>query len=310
MNQTFEQLSTSYPNFKFLKIAAEELSEITEKYEVSVVPSFIFLRNGKVLDKIDGANGPDLINKLTKYSKEEPASAEQTPKEDINTRLQKLVTYAPVMLFMKGVPSAPQCGFSSKIVDILKKNNIKFSSFNILTDEEVRNGLKTYSNWPTYPQLYVNGKLVGGLDIVKEMSEEGELLSMIPADSISSTTPTPTEVKSDQPIASAPAPAPKEDLNTRLGKLVNSAPVMLFMKGTPEAPKCGFSGKIVDILNKHNAKYSSFNILADEEVRNGLKTYSNWPTYPQLYAKGKLVGGLDIVKELSEEGELDAVLAP
>jgi Grx4 family monothiol glutaredoxin len=182
---------------------------------------------------------------------------------------------------MKGVPSAPQCGFSSKIVDILKKNNIKFSSFNILSDEEVRNGLKVclfvllliitkaYSNWPTYPQLYVNGKLVGGLDIVKELSEEGELLPMIPADAISTTPQTPTEVKSDQPTTTA-APV-KEDLNTRLAKLINSAPVMLFMKGTPEAPKCGFSGKIVDILNKHNAKFGSFNILSDEEVRNGLK---------------------------------------
>jgi len=308
MNQTFDQLADTYTNIKFLKIDAEAVSEVTEKYDISAVPSFVFLRNGKVLDKIDGANGPDLINKITKYSKEEPSSAENVPKEDLNTRLQKLINYAPVMLFMKGAPAAPQCGFSSKIVDILKKNNIKFSSFNILSDEEVRNGLKAYSNWPTYPQLYVSGKLVGGLDIVKEMSEEGELVSMIPADAIS-TTATPSEVKADQQTTSTTAPASTEDLNTRLGKLVNSAPVMLFMKGTPEAPKCGFSNKIVDILNKHNAKFSSFNILADEEVRNGLKAYSNWPTYPQLYAKGKLVGGLDIVKELSEEGELEALLA-
>jgi len=80
------------------------------------------------------------------------------------------------------------------------------------------------------------------------------------------------------------------------------------MKGSPEAPKCGFSSKIVDILNTNNVKYGSFNILADEEVRQGLKTLSNWPTFPQLYAKGKLVGGLDIVKELADDGQLQDVL--
>ena len=83
---------------------------------------------------------------------------------------------------MKGEPAAPRCGFSSKIVALLNDEKVKFSSFDILTDNAVREGLKSYSNWPTYPQLYVQGKLVGGLDIVKELKEEGELATMIPAD--------------------------------------------------------------------------------------------------------------------------------
>jgi len=83
---------------------------------------------------------------------------------------------------MKGEPAAPRCGFSSKIVALLNDEKVKFSSFDILTDNAVREGLKSYSNWPTYPQLYVQGKLVGGLDIVKEMKEEGELAAMIPAE--------------------------------------------------------------------------------------------------------------------------------
>ena len=86
------------------------------------------------------------------------------------------------MLFMKGNPAAPQCGFSSKIVNILNEAGVKFSTFDILSDEEVRQGLKKYSNWPTYPQLYVKAKLIGGLDIVKEMHEGGELKDIIPAD--------------------------------------------------------------------------------------------------------------------------------
>lgn len=87
----------------------------------------------------------------------------------------------------------------------------------------------------------------------------------------------------------------EEDINTRLGKLVKAAPVMLFMKGTPAAPQCGFSRQLVALLREKGVRYGFFNILADDEVRQGLKIFSDWPTYPQLYLDGDLVGGLDIV---------------
>ena len=88
----------------------------------------------------------------------------------------------------------------------------------------------------------------------------------------------------------------KEELNKRLADLVKAAPVMLFMKGTPSEPKCGFSRQIVAILRENAVKYGFFNILADDEVRQGLKEYADWPTYPQLWVDGELVGGLDIVR--------------
>jgi Grx4 family monothiol glutaredoxin len=93
------------------------------------------------------------------------------------------------------------------------------------------------------------------------------------------------------------AEEPQEDLNTRLGTLVKAAPVMLFMKGTPSAPQCGFSRQTVAILREKGVRYGFFNILADDEVRQGLKTFSDWPTFPQVYMDGELVGGLDILKE-------------
>ncbi|EXJ58443.1 hypothetical protein A1O7_05868 [Cladophialophora yegresii CBS 114405] len=89
----------------------------------------------------------------------------------------------------------------------------------------------------------------------------------------------------------------REELTERLGKLVKAAPVMLFMKGTPSAPQCGFSRQLVSILRENQVKYGFFNILADDEVRQGLKAFSDWPTFPQLYTDGELVGGLDIVRE-------------
>ncbi len=77
------------------------------------------------------------------------------------------------MLFMKGSPDQPRCGFSRQTVEVLSENDIQFASFDILSDEEVRAGLKVYSDWPTYPQVYVHGTLVGGLDILKEMLATG-----------------------------------------------------------------------------------------------------------------------------------------
>ena len=105
------------------------------------------------------------------------------------------------------------------------------------------------------------------------------------------------------PGASDPATAPEmsstqgqtEELDKRLAELVKAAPVMLFMKGTPSTPQCGFSRTLVGILREKGVRYGFFNILADEDVRQGLKRWADWPTYPQLWCGGELVGGLDIV---------------
>lgn len=96
------------------------------------------------------------------------ATSDATPsKDELHARLEGLVKAAPVMLFMKGTPSAPQCGFSRQTVSLLREKGIRYGFFNILADDDVRQGLKEYGDWPTYPQLWVGGELVGGLDIVR-----------------------------------------------------------------------------------------------------------------------------------------------
>lgn len=85
-------------------------------------------------------------------------------------------------------------------------------------------------------------------------------------------------------------------LDERLKSLVSKSEVMIFIKGTADKPRCGFSRQLVEILNEINCKFQSFDILEDEEVRQGLKVFSNWPTYPQIYVDGALIGGLDIIK--------------
>ena len=85
---------------------------------------------------------------------------------------------------------------------------------------------------------------------------------------------------------------------------VKSNDVLLFMKGTPNFPQCGFSGQVVQILDYLGVAYGSVNVLEDDEIRSGIKEYSNWPTIPQLYVKGEFVGGCDIIREMFQAGEL------
>ncbi len=95
------------------------------------------------------------------------------------TRIKGLLEAQRVVLFMKGNKMFPQCGFSAQVVGILKQSGVDFETHNILQDPDLRQGLKEYSNWPTFPQLYVNGQLIGGCDIVTEMHQNGELSKVL-----------------------------------------------------------------------------------------------------------------------------------
>lgn len=98
------------------------------------------------------------------------------------------------------------------------------------------------------------------------------------------------------------------DTNERISKIVGGADVVLFMKGTPLFPQCGFSNRAVAILDHCNVAFDSVDVLQDMEIRQGIKAYSDWPTIPQLYVKGEFVGGSDIMMEMFEAGELQQLL--
>ena len=273
---------------------------------------------------LDLAAGPTVLETVQGLAKENGSSQTTTPStgltDSLKNRLQQLVDSHPVFLFMKGTPEQPKCGFSRKVVDILKDEGVEFGSFDILTDNEVREGMKKFSNWPTFPQLYCKGELLGGCDIVVAMHESGELkdvfvdhgvhvVSKQTKGSESSKSSSPSET--DKPAKSGgvtDSSGLSAALTSRLERLTNSSPIMLFMKGKPEEPKCGFSRKVVEILNQEKVTFGSFDILSDDEVRQGLKVFSNWSSYPQLYIKGELIGGSDIVLEMQKSGELKKIL--
>lgn len=100
-----------------------------------------------------------------------------------------------------------------------------------------------------------------------------------------------------------------DDIQSSIDGAVKGNDVLLFMKGTPTFPQCGFSSVVVQVLDYLGVEYQAVNVLDDQGVREGIKTYSNWPTIPQLYVKGEFVGGCDIIKEMFEAGELKEYMA-
>ncbi|MCJ2111710.1 Grx4 family monothiol glutaredoxin [Methylobacterium sp. E-025] len=99
------------------------------------------------------------------------------------------------------------------------------------------------------------------------------------------------------------------DVNATIENEIKSQDVVVFMKGTPTMPQCGFSGQVVQILNYLEVPFKGVNVLADAGIRDGIKAYSNWPTIPQIYVKGEFVGGCDITREMFQSGELQTFLA-
>ncbi|WP_027259041.1 MULTISPECIES: Grx4 family monothiol glutaredoxin [Leisingera] len=97
------------------------------------------------------------------------------------------------------------------------------------------------------------------------------------------------------------------DVKSRIDETVKASDVVLFMKGTKEMPQCGFSSRVAAVLNYIGVDYTDVNVLADEDIRSGIKEYSDWPTIPQLYIKGEFVGGCDIITEMTLSGELDGM---
>jgi len=298
MDEAMKILAEDEPDLKnvnFARVEAEEMADISMDFEVAAVPTFLFFKSGKILKRIEGAKAADVTKAVkslasqkssgsarpqAKSAAEETVSRQETP-DELNARLKKLINSSPVMLFMKGDPTAPKCGFSRQTIEMFSSLNAKYGTFDILSDDAVRQGLKTYSDWPTYPQLYIKGEFIGGLDILKEMNEGGEL----------------------KPMMDGALPAEPD-----YKALINRAPLMIFMKGNRDEPRCGFSRTLIGILNETGLDYETFDIFSDEDVRQGLKKFSNWPTYPQVYVKGDLVGGLDIIKELQESDELISTL--
>lgn len=308
MNLVFAELHASQPSsspLRFATAAAEALPDLTAKYDISTVPTFLFFADTRVVRRRAGADAAGLTADAS-WLRSSDGSALQSAACDEVSRLGEIT------VLMKGSPDAPRCGFSRQVVELLRGQGVVFKHFDVLLDEDMRAWMKKYADWATYPMVFARGRLVGGLDVLRELKENGTLIEELARDGEEKKPQRPEEEgKGKEGVGATGGETPEsvgesvqEDVNARLRGLTTRAPVMIFMKGEPDAPRCGFSRRLVELLKEENVQFGHFDILTDPAVRAGLKTFSDWPTYPQVYANGRFVGGLDVVIELREAGEL------
>ncbi|KAF7318593.1 Glutaredoxin [Mycena chlorophos] len=181
------ELARKYGGMLVLSIEAEEQDEIAASFGVESVPEFILLKGHALLARVSGADAKALVDAVSAHAPRSSPSPSQiassarpasppprrlTP--ELETRLRGLLNKSRIVLFMKGTPDAPRCGFSRRMASLLKERGISFVAFDVLADEDVRQGLKILNDWPTFPQLVVGGEFVGGLDVVLQMLEDGK----------------------------------------------------------------------------------------------------------------------------------------
>ena len=158
-----------HENVFFVAVDAEKATSVVQDLSVEAVPMIVFFRNAKFVFNVEGARVEAIEGTIKRLYYASDAH------EPLETRLKNIIERERIVVFLTGTPSQPQCGFTSRICEILARANISFGHFDIMTDNEVLHGLKKYSNWPTYPQVYVDGQLVGGCDIIVQADKEGTL---------------------------------------------------------------------------------------------------------------------------------------
>ena len=256
----------------------ERLPMVLKQYDIVNVPTVLFFSAERVVRRIEGADTAAIASSAKWLS----SSA-----EDLLLRAAiELSVSREVVLVMKGEPGTPKCPFCKEAVTLLRSAGVMFDYVDISGDVNMRDMIKKMSEWNTFPMLFANGRLVGGVDRIRELVDAGRLVEELSVGGVGEVSKKET------------------GLEGRLKGLVEKDDVVLFMKGNPDGPRCGFSRRIVDVLRGQDITFGHFDILQDEEVRQGMKKFSDWPTFPQLYSKGNFVGGLDVVKELVEAGEL------
>eukprot|EP00760_Papus_ankaliazontas_P038876 PhM_4_TR9388/c0_g2_i1/m.11325 len=163
----------TYPKVTFADLDAEKNDELTESLGIETVPHIVFYRNGNLVQMVQGARLDEIKAMMQRTYF---AADSEMP---LNDRLKAIINRSKVLVFLTGTPEQPQCGFTGRLCEVLASTGVPFDYFDIMTDFEVLEGLKKYSQWPTYPQVYVNGELIGGCDIILEMHENGTLVQAL-----------------------------------------------------------------------------------------------------------------------------------
>lgn len=218
---------------------------------------------------LDLIDGEELDGMIPESCKSNPVS-----------KAKRILEQSKLVVLINGSIENPGDDTSKSLVTAMNASKLEYTALDVSAEPGY---LSAFAPGQPVPYVFYNGKPACALEGVSQLLESADLQKEVAA----------------RPLT----------VIERIEALLKENNAILFMKGSPQNPQCGFSRKVVDLLQKYDGfSYNYFDIFGDNELREALKKYSNWPTYPQLYVKGKLIGGIDVLQELDEENELSEAL--
>ncbi|KAL4459496.1 hypothetical protein ABPG74_018109 [Tetrahymena malaccensis] len=262
----------------FCKCDAEKVPEVANKFQVSMVPTVVLTETRKTTIKKFENEVPAVLFEQIEEANKTFKNQFENEKERMYAKIKELLSQPGVLMFIKGTPQEPECKFTRELLGIIESLKIRFRYYDIIADIDMRHWLRHYNKWPTYPQIFIDGKLLGGLDVLKEHIAKNTL--EIPA--------------------SCKISEPKE----RLQQIIQEHKSILFMEGTPNDENLSEnSKKFINLLAQAGIRFSVFNLSIDCNLKDYLKeTYKS--TDPYFFAGKQYVGNLEVVIELSKKQEL------
>ena len=272
------EMAKVFPLVKFAWANADTAAELVDKLDVQQVPTLALFHPHKAAPETIENPSPESLSEIVEHQQEFYAKWFEEERKKAYREIEDLVTQQPqFFMFIKGTPEQPKCKFTRKLLELFAPHGYRYKSFDILKDERIRQWLKFYSSWPTFPQVFLAGKFVGGVDIVSELVEAGEFDAMVP-----------------QPAKRlAPADEFKE--------LLAQHKVLAILEGSADSQSTPASQKLAGLLKACSVTYTALDVLHRSDLLKALLG-SQLPSVPCLFVEGQLLGDLARVEALAQAG--------
>jgi glutaredoxin-related protein len=281
-----QEMVKIYKHLVFTWIDCDKLTDLVEKHDVDTVPTvLVFHPHKSDVDKIVNPSPETLneeIEKLNVYYK----TTLQNEKERVFNEIEVILGSFPMVCFIKGTPTEPKCKFTRRLLGYINKYDLIFKHVNIFDEPRIRQWLKVYSDWQTYPQVYINKEFVGGIDIVDELVEGDEFLDMVPK-----------ECKKLPPIEI-------------FEMMLESFEVVILIEGTPDKPLSETSKSIVKSLDDNCIKYVTVDYIAlEQQVQDHIKAKHAVSECPYIFIKKAPFGNEQALLKVINDGTVENVIS-
>ena len=277
----FPELAKVNKHIVFSWIDCDQFLDLVDKHQVETAPTvLVFHTNTDDVEKLVNPSPEELSNKMNELNEAYQSLS------GIKLEIESVLNSSPMVAFIKGIPSEPKCKFTRRLLGHFKDLEIEnFKHFNILENQKIRSWLKVYSNWKTYPQVYINGEFVGGIDVVSELVEEGEFIDMVP-DSCKKLPPT-----------------------DMFEQMLASFDVVVLIDGLPDKPNNDASKSLISTLNDNSIKYVTVDFSSlESEVKEHIKSKYGVSESPHIFLKKTSFGNEETLSKVISSGKLDTTI--